>query len=309
MKKNFRIIGVAATIMLLAISCQKEKQTQIVTLKAGVESPAGKTYIQGTITHWNLDDEIMVNGNKLKVKDIRQVPGIQEGTSIEYGIIEGPWEGDLPGSGCYLCGISPASTQNRNTDDNDWYSLVSVPASQPFVFNGIMDNLPMACRTTDPNNLSFHQLTTIFRLGVYAEESRTVGKVVMEKITEKPDGLVGNIYYDDNPIAATFYYPHAGTDLQNVELVDAGSWNITVDCGKDGVVVDEEPTYFHFVTLPVQMGYGIIFHFYDQNNNEIATLNKSIAPGSSIEQARIYTLCENNTGTEAGLPYKLNWIE
>ena len=310
MKKSIRIIGMAAMVMLLTVSCKKEKQneTQTFSIKAGIESPAGKTYLDSDYhAYWKNTDKITVQGNTLSIKEM----GYQNMSAT----FEGSWDlslSPLPDGQNYINAVTPA-TQQKKISTGGWASLVSVPKVQPYIKNSFMDDLPMGCRSNTYNNLQFHNLTTVFRIQVYAASSQKVYSVVMEKNLDDPIlPPQPNRYFDNNPLAATVWYPHAGDDLQDAEIVESEntSYTITVDCG-DGVDISTQesmPTVFHFVTWPVQMDHGIIFHFKDKDGNDIAVIRKDIKSVDKVEQNRVYTVCENNTGDEAGKPYELTWL-
>lgn len=311
MNKSIRIIGMAAMVLLLAASCKKENQngSRKVTVKAGIESPA-KTYVDGeNFARWNEEDEIMINGSKLTLTEM-----LNGGKEAKF---EGEWleNEPLPDGEISLHCITPAVDQKK-LGNGDWGSWAQVLKEQTYIKeNGrrFMDNLPMGCHTTTINNIEFHNLTSVFRIRVYASTSKNISKVEMIKNTGTPLGHDGDGHYDDYPIAGTIWYPHAGNDLQNLELVDdeQKSYTITLNCGTNGVAVstsESTPTDFYFVAWPVQMGRGVIFKFYDMENNLVASIEKPINIEDTVEPNTIYTFCENNTGQDAAQPYKLNWL-
>lgn len=303
MKKSIVIISMAA-IVLLAASCKKEKATgtQTVKLTAGIEQTDGtKTEVINQVTLWKKGDAILANGNLLPMKELAE--------DRKTATFEGKWDlskSPLPDGKNYICVVTPATEQKLV--DEDWKSLVSVPKDQDYVDNGFMDNLPMGCHTQAFENIALHNLADVFCINVYAPTTpKTITRVEMEKVHS------GQRYEDENPLAGTIWYPHAGQDLHGVEIVEGTtSFTISLNCKTEehpsGVTIStskDNPTPFYFATWPVQMGKGIVFRFYNEGVL-VATIEHSIRPQDSVEPNTLYTVCQNNaSGTGTGLPYNI----
>ena len=302
MKKSIVIISMAAMV-LLAASCKKDKETgtQTVKLTAGIEQTDGtKTEVINQVTYWKKGDAILVNGNLLPMKQLAE--------DRKTATFEGEWDlskSPLPDGHNYINVVTPAIEQKFA--DGGWKSLVSVPKDQNYVDNGFMDNLPMACRTQAFEDIALHNLSDVFCINVYASTPKTITRVEMEKVHS------GSKYEDENPLAGTIWYPHAGEDLEGVEIVGGTSYTITLNCKTNehpsGVTISTDktsPTPFYFATWPVQMGKGIVFRFYNEAEL-VATIEHSIRPQDHVEPNTLYTICLNNaSGDEAGLPYNID---
>ena len=289
MNKSIRIMGIAAMVLLLAVSCKKEKQEESrrVTLTAGIESNTGKTYIYynpnvedtGPFTCWIKGDEIMVNGNRMYMvgEPEQSVDHPEWYHSATFQCDN--WKGDVPGSKITLYAIFPATQQEPYTDNqgNECYkSRVTLPMEQTYIGdNDFMHNLPMGM-SNKGLSINFHNLSNVYRLPVYAQNDITITKVVMRKneVTNFNPIQVG-IDQDQNPIYLTpdnldivgdIWYPHFGSETQNIEIIGGNSHEITLNCKTEdypnGVTISKgsaAPTIFSFAAFPVQLTAGIEF--------------------------------------------------
>ena len=70
MKKSFKMLGMAAMVLLLAVSCKKENkngfngETKFMTFSAGISQGNGKTYLNDHTLLWSEVDEININSQK-----------------------------------------------------------------------------------------------------------------------------------------------------------------------------------------------------------------------------------------------------
>lgn len=290
MNKSIRIIGMAALVLLLVVSCKKENQdgSRKVTLKAGVESPSGKTYVDASWrVHWNQGDKIRVNNNLMDLEEM-------EVGDIWATFVCNDWVGPLPGETPSLYAIAPAAEQKSwtNTEGKTcWKSRVTIPANQTLTY--CQSNLPQGILVEAGSTvLNFQNLVNIYRLPVYTEGDVTITKVTMEKIP-----AIGDNY----PLVADIWFPHFGVDWSNVERIGGESFIITLDCG-DGVKISNSSTqlgatYFNFVAFPVPWN-DVEFKLYN-GENLVATITKHIDDvwdeetqtlKNPIEHNRVYSI-------------------
>lgn len=324
MNKSIRIIGMAAMVLLLAVSCKKEKQEESrrVTLTAGIESNTGKTYIYynpneddtGPFTCWNKGDEIMVNGNRMYMvgEPEQSVDHPEWYHSATFQCDN--WKGDVPGGKTTLYAIFPATEQEPYEDEqrNTCYkSRVTLPMEQTYIGDDdFMHNLPMGM-SNKGTTINFHNLSNVYRLPVYAENDITITKVVMRKNKVTSLDPIGSWLPDDLDIVGDIWYPHFGSETQNIEIIGGNSHEITLNCKtKDypnGVTISKgsaAPTIFSFAAFPVQLTAGIEFDFYkegDSDGNPSYTIKKAVE--SKIEYNRIYELYKDGID---GNVYKLD---
>lgn len=285
MNKSIRIIGMAALVMLIAVSCKKENkdESKRVTLRAGMESPSGKTHIDNQWrTLWDNGDKIRVNGNLMYMEST-------ENGNLWATFACDNWQGGLPGVTPSLYAIAPAADQKSWVNSQGktcWKSRITIPANQSLDY--YQSNLPQGILAENGvTTLNFQNLVNIYRLPVYTEGEKTITKVTMEKIPTNDT---------DYPLVADIWFPHFGIDWTNVERVGGESYIITLNCG-EGVKISKDSsmngaTYFNFVALPVPWN-DLQFKLYS-GETLVATINKHIdnlSDGSSpIEHNRVYTI-------------------
>lgn len=296
MNKSIRIIGMAALVMLLAVSCKKEKQDENrkVTLSAGIENPSGKHHIEWATkwTHWDKGDVILVNNNEMVITS-------GWGTNEAYFTCD-DWHGELP-ENTILYAISPATEQKsyQGVDGLSWKSKVTIPQIQNYLKDSIHQPLPMGVSAEkNAGALNFQQLANVYCLPVYFQkDGESIGKITkVEMIKNSAPSREDIPGPEGDYIVGEIWYPHQGTETELVEIISA-SETITLNCKtdkfQDGVDINSTtPTNFHFVAFPVQMRNGITFKFYtDASSDPVAVINKSLG-GSSIDINRYYTLYE-----------------
>lgn len=313
MKKSIRIMGMAALVMLLAISCKKEKQegNKKITVKAGVESVA-KPYVNfasptNIYLCWEKDDAIMINGNELAMKEL--------GPNYKEALFEGDWVGPEPDGIIELRGITPINRNHiskghypqKTNDQGNWVSLAEVPKKQIYINEGnrrFMNDFPMGVYNTTIDNLQFASLVSAFCINVYNSTGNSIkiSKVVMSKDESGDDRL---------SLAGLIYHPHVGDDSWKPDYLEIindenKSDNIELTCPNIEVSNSyDNPTAFYFVAWPVQFANGVRFDFYDDEEKCIATINKALN-SYTTQEGRIYTLCENpDDNSNPAKPYDL----
>lgn len=297
MKKSIIVVGMAAVLLMLAASCKKENSTSKVVLRAGIEGSPSKTYVDvaGPFTSWKETDKILVNGNEMYITERH---AISYGTEGQTGYHTADfacdnWKGSKPSSSTQLYAISPAIAQSQN-NDGTWKSKISLPATQTYIANGIMDDLPMAVSNAG-SVLNFHNLTCIYGVPVRTDKQ---GGLEINKVE-----LVCADANPQYPLVAEAWYPHYGNELQDVEIIGGQSTTITLNCGENGVLIPttKDGIEFFFAAFPVPVK-NLDIKFY-QGNELVATINKEL---SGVPEAnRIYDLVEspeNNNRT----PWTIN---
>lgn len=290
MKKSIIVVGMAAALLMLVASCKKDNSTSKVVLRAGIVDSPSKTYVDvsGPFTSWDENDHIMVNGNEMYVSERHETP---YGTGqIGYHTADftcNNWKGHLPDGTIQLYAISPAAEQVQN-NDGTWKSKISLPATQQYIENGFMDDLPMAVSNMG-TVLNFQNLTCVFGVPVRTESNGL--------IIRKVELTCADSQY---PLVAQAWWPHWGEeslDLDQVEIISGDSRTITLDCG-DGVVIptDTKGIEFYFASFPVlPKDSELDINFYVNKNNAepVATIHKILS--GKTEPNSIYDLVESPT--------------
>lgn len=312
-------MGIAAMVLLLAVSCKKENQEQSrqVTLTAGIENNAGKSYIYlgtpGPYTCWNEGDAIMVNGNYMYM-DGKPDHAPSLPNCISYANFKTDnWKGNLPDGNIVLFAIFPATEQKTYKDDQGntaYKSRVTLPMEQTYIGdNDFMHNLPMGMSNKN-TSINFQNLSNVYRLPVYntSESDITITKVVMRKNTVTDFNPIslgqdeqGNPMFlvpDNLDIVGDIWYPHFGSETQNIEIIGGNSHEITLNCKTsaypNGVTISKNKnaaTIFSFAAFPVQLTAGIEFDFYkegDTDGNPSYRITKPVE--NKIDYNRIYEL-------------------
>lgn len=293
MKKSIIVVGMAAVLLMLVASCKKENSSKVV-LRAGIEDTPSKTYVNitGPWTNWEDTDHIMVNGNEMYLtKKYEGRTGVFDHADFTCD----NWIGDLPNGSIQLYAVSPATEQQQNTDGT-WKSKISLPATQPYIANGFMGDLPMAISNMG-TSLNFHNLTCVFGVPVRTDVENGLNITKVELTCA--DSPI--------PLVAQVWWPHWGQeslDLNNVEIIGNPSRTITLDCG-NGVLVPTttEGIEFFFAAFPVLPKDSKLDISFYQGETLVATIQKTLS--GKTEPNMIYDLVEspdNNNRT----PWTIN---
>lgn len=298
MKKSIIVVGMAAALLMLVASCKKENSTSKVVLRAGIVDSPSKTYVDiaGPFTSWDENDHIMVNGNEMYISERHATPyGTGQTGYHTADFTCNNWKGHLPDGTIQLYAISPAAEQVQN-NDGTWKSKISLPATQQYIENGFMDDLPMAVSNMG-TVLNFQNLTCVFGVPVRTdvENGLTITKVEL---------TCTNSEY---PLVAQAWWPHWGQeslDLGKIEIIGNASRTITLDCG-DGVLVPktDEGIEFFFAAFPVLPKDSKLNISFYQGESLVATIQKTLS--GKTEPNMIYDLVEspdNNNRT----PWTIN---
>lgn len=275
----------AAVLLMLVASCKKENSSKVV-LRAGIVDSPSKTYVNiaGPWTSWKDTDHIMVNGNEMYLTNKYEGrPGVFDHADFTCD----NWKGHVPDGTIQLYAISPAAEQVQN-NDGTWKSKISLPATQSYIENGFMDDLPMAVSNAG-EAVNFQNLTCIFGVPVRTESNGLI-------IRKVELACAGSQY----PLVAQAWWPHWGQeslDLDQVEIISGASRTITLDCG-DGVVIptDTKGIEFFFASFPVlPKDSELDINFYVNKNDAepVATIHKILS--GKTEPNSIYDLVESPT--------------
>lgn len=284
MKKSIIVVSMAAVLLLLVASCKKENSTSKVVLRAGIEDTPSKTHVDitGPWTNWKDTDHIMVNGNKMYLsKKYEGRPGVFDHADFTCD----NWTGHDPDGSIQLYAVSPATQQRPGTNANTYESLISLPAVQPYIKNGFMDDLPMAV-SNKGKSLNFSNLTCILGVPVRtAQQGLTITKVEL---------TCADSQY---PLVAQAWWPHWGQeslDLNAIQIdpMSSASRTITLDCG-EGVTIptDDEGIEFYFAAFPVlpkDSELDIKFYVNKNDPEPVATIHKTLS--GKTEPSVIYDL-------------------
>lgn len=266
--KRLTMISMAA-LMLLAVSCKKDKQKEIENAGSGfratTENHAGesKTSLVGEAVNWNSGDAIMVTSGA-------NVPKLFTTTSTE-GTATFTAAEDLPINfyqGSYTA-YYPASAFSGNT--------LTLGGTQNAVFNG-QTYVPTFGNGANPmmassgtTDLAFKNICGLLRLQLYSQAACTVKSIT---ITTESDNLCGS---------GTVAWNNGEPTL---DFSTKGNNSVTFDCGT-GVVLSttsDSPTLFNIVLPANSLASGFTVEVTNSNNE---TWTKQAPAGNGIVRSEV----------------------
>ena len=167
MKKSFKIMGMAAMVLLLAVSCKKENkdenngEAKFMTFTAGISQGNGKTYLNGSNLLWSEGDMININGSQFT---------LTEGG----GTNKGEFSGTTEEKGTYYAVYPASGTLSENV------ATITLPAVQPYDDGSFYMNVaPMVAMTDDSKSFTFTNVCGLLRLD-FQSITEPVKKIKLE---------------------------------------------------------------------------------------------------------------------------------
>ena len=226
MRKSLKLMGMAAMVLLLAVSCKKEKQDEgrKTVFTAGIEQGTGKTYVHDDGTQYGL---YWSDGDAIKVN------GVDCALTSGAGKTSGTFEGDVEEKEKYYA-VYPSSAGFEGTR-----ATFSIPSEQTFADGTFASQTaPMVAESGSEKSFTFTNLCGILDIRLYGTDV-TVNKVVL---TATGASIAGEYTYD-------FTAPDAG--LVQASAKGDGNNTITMDgCNKVIGATESAPTSFVFVLPP-----------------------------------------------------------
>ena len=158
------MLGMAAMVLLLAVSCKKENkeeasgETKAMTFTAGISQGNGKTYLEGQKLLWSEGDVININNHDFT---------LTEGKGTNKGV----FTGEATEADFYYAVYPSSGTLDGNT------ATITLPAEQPYVAGSFYKDIaPMVAMTDDSKSLTFTNVCGLLRLDV-----NKIGKTVKRR--------------------------------------------------------------------------------------------------------------------------------
>ncbi|MBQ0129484.1 MAG: hypothetical protein KBT57_06560 [bacterium] len=262
MKRTLRLVGMAAMVLLLAVSCKKEEKNngekQMMTFSAGIEQGNSKTGLLPNGDHafnqvWTADDAINVNGESVVIDE--KCAGYSTGTFTGEVIVAPKYYAVYPSN----------ATLEGST------ATFTLPASQNYVADSYASNLAPLAAVSDNQQLTFKNLCGLMELSLDASDV-TVTQLVLSC---------------DRPICGTASpFDMDKLDSETLTMPSEAGKSITLNCGNDGV--SGKAASFVFVLPPVESGNFSLEVHYKKANDENAYIQSVALPkGISIKAGEV----------------------
>ena len=271
MKKSFKMLGMAAMVLLLAVSCKKENkeeaagETKAITFTAGISQGNGKTYLNDHTLLWS-------DGDKIKIND--GIFTLTEGKGTNKGV----FEGEAEEADVYYAVYPSSSTLSGNT------ATITLPAVQTYV-NGSFDKdiAPMVAMTDDSKSFTFTNVCGLLRLNVN-KIGKSVKKVVLTSVN--PDECLAG----EGIVAIT------GNETDKFVLTSSGSNSITV-ASSDGISGDNHQIVFVLSDGTLTEGFNVDFYGDEEEllGSKSANMNMEIEAG----KMNVVTIADDVTNQAA----------
>ena len=238
-----------AALLLLAVSCKKDKEQQIdgsgFGFRATVESHEGdsKTHLDGVAVKWDSNDEILVQSNTCP-EGKRFVLVYEEGDEAGFNPDETLPEGFYsPNYTAYY----PAGMMQTGT--------FTLPAIQTYKANSFGNGAnPMIAACGDKKMLAFKNICGLLKLQLYSETACQVRSITL--ISHKKNELLcgtGTVEWNDGKPTLS---------------LASGDGSLTLDCGAEGLVMstgEANPSVFYFVVPAGTLSEGFTVKVMDMD--------------------------------------------
>ena len=247
MKKSLKMMGIAAMVLLFAVSCKKEKQnegqgeTRTLTFTAGISQGNSKTWVDGGTLYWSENDQININGTTFK---------LIEGADTQ----KGTFQAESKTAETYYA-VYPASNVLEGSA-----ATVTLADQQPYV-NGSFakDIAPMVAMTDDiENQLHFTNLCGLLKLDVTGgeKESFTVNKIVLQSADPEEN------------LAGKGTVTIAGSGNEKLAITENGTKAITLTFAESqSITFDGNTTHSFVFVLPdgsLKHGFNVDLYYGDK---------------------------------------------
>ena len=272
MKRTFSLIGMAAMVLLLSVSCKKEEKNGMKTVRfdAGIEQDGGKHYINNLYEqYWTLGDMIKVNGIDLEAIFVDN-PDLHQGFSVFEGTMPEDQEFKAPYYAVY-----PSTSRMytyEGTGETGWETGqhcidVEFKDVQTYV-SGTFDPTaaPMAA-VAQENKINFQTMYSLLQFSLYSGEGKalSISKLVLNSkpLGSNPAIIAGKAAYNQD---SGENKPDESTLKTSITLNCTNP--VEIPASIDGKVP------FYFVIAPCKMG-GFTLEVYtsDDESAPYVTIN------------------------------------
>ena len=240
-------MGMAAMVLLLAVSCKKENknegqgETKAMTFTAGISQSGSKTYADGYNLKWSVGDVININGAPFT---------LTEGENTASG----KFDGTTTETGLYYA-VYPYKDGNT-VDPETGIATITLPAEQPFVEGTFAkDVAPMVAMTDDSKSFRFTNIFGVLKINVGGgkDESFTVNKIVLQSADP------------EEKLAGKGTVTIAGSGNEKLAITENGAKAITLTFAESqSITFDGNTTHsFVFVLPDGSLKHGFNVDLYD----------------------------------------------
>lgn len=283
MKKNVRMIGLCALVMLAVVSCKKNEESAVMTFRATMTSPTydAKTYLDSYLDlRWNSGDAIMLYA----MDDSQTMIDNAVFTTNDEGVKVASFSGNIAQAGTYYA-FYPASMASSNGN-------MKASSTQQFVPNGIpTDTYPMACVIND-GSMDFQFQGLFGLLAIPMKGNATIGSI------EFIDALYKNRLSGE----FTLNFEAVGQDDWNNLMEESDSHNrsssVILDCGPEGYTLSEVPVRAYFALRPMACSQGFTVVVKDLNGETLWTKDVPQNSSNMIQPERILLMPEITVNAE-----------
>lgn len=278
-------MGIAAMVLLLAVSCKKEKQnegqgeTRTLTFTAGISQGNSKTWVDGGTLYWSENDQININGTPYKLID---------GANTQKGI----FQAESKTAETYYA-VYPASNVLEGSA-----ATVTLADQQPYV-NGSFakDIAPMVAMTDDiENQLHFTNLCGLLKLNVTggSDGEFTVNKIVLQSADPEEN------------LAGKGTVTIAGSGNEKLAITENGTKAITLTFAESqSITFDGSTTHSFVFVLPdgsLKHGFNVDLYYGDKMVSWFGTTTDMGIESGAMSVATVSEPIEKQDG-EMSLAY------
>ena len=243
-------MGMAAMVLLLAVSCKKENkndgqgETKAMTFTAGISQSGSKTYADGYNLKWSEGDAININGDPFT---------LTEGANTASG----KFDGTTTETGLYYA-VYPYKDGNT-VDPETGIATINLPAEQPFVEGTFAkDVAPMVAKTDDSKSFRFTNIFGVLKINVCGgkDESFTVNKIVLQSADPEEN------------LAGKGTVTIAGSGNEKLAITEDGTKAITLTFAESqSITFDGNTTHSFVFVLPdgsLKHGFNVDLYYGDK---------------------------------------------
>lgn len=277
MKKNIIIATlVAASALLASISCTKQDDVQSVSeakvFTATIEQGLTKTTLKESLVFWDKEDSINIKGAIYSALPSKEKPTSATFTLVDGESPEAPYEA-----------VYPASLWQKGT-----YCFPDVQYYQAGRFNA-----PMFAMSSN-ENLTFNSICGVIclRLTSQDESETIVRRIVLATKGELVSGPF-KVDKDEN-----------GTDNWRAYMMKGGngSSTVTLDCGEEGVTLDQSEPKEFYIYLPARTYESGMTVSIESTNPDCSAYEMHTSDEVSVECNSVYSF-NWEVGFETQPPY------
>ena len=289
-----------AALLLLAVSCKKDKEQQIdgsgFGFRATVESHEGdsKTHLDGVAVKWDSNDEILVQSSTCASGKRFALVQIEEGGEAGFNPAE-----TLP-EGFYSPNYTAGYPAGDFTFDRSIINI-ELPSTQTYVENSFGNGAnPMIAACGDKKMLAFKNICGLLKLQLYSATACYVDNITLT--SSKSDEML----WGTGNVVLTEGIP----SIPSLEGLSNGSNALTLNCNGAPMSTDADyPSSYFFVVPANTLSNGFTVVVTDTKGK---TWKKTTSQNTTISRSKITMMPSLKVETvyedvDLGLPNGLLW--